>query len=402
MTATEPPGIRPRSGPRFLKLACLGTASSCSARSRNPRQQQPKWHLPGATSSTPPTAPHPTQPSGPSRSAAKATATTSRRPTPTAPPTSSKRRQPRHHRPKEDRTGPDGIPRHYTSARLNTQNRFAQKYGRFEASIQLPTGKGIWPAFWLLGDNIPSAGWPKSGEIDILETIGAPSTMYSNPPRPRLQWSARHLRQIRASPRPGRRHRLPSLRRRVGTQRHQVLLRRPPHRPSHPSRPSSRHHLGLRPPLLHHSEPRRRRQLARQPRRNHRLPATDAGQLRPRLHQKTKIPRNHRHPPTNQNRAGHDYDRPSRQFKRTGLSTSGLTRFLNRARIAVGLHGEVDVLLTDDATLRRLNKTFRGKNKSTDVLSFPAADELSSTSPATSPSRSKPPPARPPPTATAS
>lgn len=56
------------------------------------------------------------------------------------------------------------------------------------------------------------------------------------------------------------------------------------------------------------------------------------------------------------------------------LSKSGLTRFLNRARVAVGLFGEVDVLLADDATLRRLNKTFRGKNKSTDVLSFPAAE----------------------------
>jgi probable rRNA maturation factor len=60
--------------------------------------------------------------------------------------------------------------------------------------------------------------------------------------------------------------------------------------------------------------------------------------------------------------------------KPTGLSTSGLSRFLNRARKAVGLRGEVDVLLTSDATLRRLNKTFRGKNKSTDVLSFPAAE----------------------------
>ena len=48
---------------------------------------------------------------------------------------------------KEDLTGPGGIPRHYTSARLNTQNRFSQKYGRFEARMQLPTGKGIWPAF---------------------------------------------------------------------------------------------------------------------------------------------------------------------------------------------------------------------------------------------------------------
>jgi probable rRNA maturation factor len=55
------------------------------------------------------------------------------------------------------------------------------------------------------------------------------------------------------------------------------------------------------------------------------------------------------------------------------LSKSGLTRFLNRARDAVGLMGEVDVLLADDATLRRLNRTYRGKNKATDVLSFPAA-----------------------------
>ncbi|MDW5267266.1 MULTISPECIES: rRNA maturation RNase YbeY [Acidobacteriaceae] len=56
------------------------------------------------------------------------------------------------------------------------------------------------------------------------------------------------------------------------------------------------------------------------------------------------------------------------------LSKSGLTRFFNRAREAVGLHGEVEVLLADDATLRSLNKTFRHKNKATDVLSFPAAE----------------------------
>ena len=80
---------------------------------------------------------------------------------------------------KEDVTGPDGIPRHYTSARLNTQNHFAQKYGRFEARIQLPTGKGIWPAFWLLGDDHETIHWPNCGEIDILETIGASDTMYS-------------------------------------------------------------------------------------------------------------------------------------------------------------------------------------------------------------------------------
>ncbi len=59
------------------------------------------------------------------------------------------------------------------------------------------------------------------------------------------------------------------------------------------------------------------------------------------------------------------------------LSSSGLARFLNRARLAVGLTGEVEVLLTGDATLRRLNKGFRGKNKATDVLSFPAPPEIS-------------------------
>jgi probable rRNA maturation factor len=59
------------------------------------------------------------------------------------------------------------------------------------------------------------------------------------------------------------------------------------------------------------------------------------------------------------------------------LSSSGLTRFLNRARRAVGLAGEVDVLLADNTTLRRLNNTFRGKNKPTDVLSFPAHAEIS-------------------------
>jgi probable rRNA maturation factor len=60
----------------------------------------------------------------------------------------------------------------------------------------------------------------------------------------------------------------------------------------------------------------------------------------------------------------------------TTLSPSGLTRFLNLARTAVGLKGAVDVLLTGDAALRQLNKNFRGKNKPTDVLSFPTPPEI--------------------------
>lgn len=56
-----------------------------------------------------------------------------------------------------------------------------------------------------------------------------------------------------------------------------------------------------------------------------------------------------------------------------GLSRSGLSRFVRTAQTAVGLDGEVEVLLADDRTLRRLNRQFRGKDKPTDVLSFPAA-----------------------------
>jgi beta-glucanase (GH16 family) len=73
---------------------------------------------------------------------------------------------------KETLTGPDNITRDYTSARLLTRNKFSQTYGRFEARIKLPYGQGIWPAFWMLGDNINTAGWPTCGEIDIMENIG--------------------------------------------------------------------------------------------------------------------------------------------------------------------------------------------------------------------------------------
>ena len=62
--------------------------------------------------------------------------------------------------------------RDYTSARITTQNKFDFKYGRIEARIKLPYGQGIWPAFWMLGDNINSVGWPACGETDIMEMVG--------------------------------------------------------------------------------------------------------------------------------------------------------------------------------------------------------------------------------------
>jgi len=60
----------------------------------------------------------------------------------------------------------------YTSARLKTQGLFDQKYGRFEARMKLPQGKGIWPAFWMLGNNFEQVGWPQCGEIDVMEYLG--------------------------------------------------------------------------------------------------------------------------------------------------------------------------------------------------------------------------------------
>jgi beta-glucanase (GH16 family) len=60
----------------------------------------------------------------------------------------------------------------YTSARMLTQGKWSWTYGRMEARIKIPRGQGIWPAFWMLGTNIDSVGWPLCGEIDIMENIG--------------------------------------------------------------------------------------------------------------------------------------------------------------------------------------------------------------------------------------
>jgi len=57
----------------------------------------------------------------------------------------------------------------YTSARINTRDRFAVRYGRIEARMRLPGGQGLWPAFWMLAQDSPYGDWPASGEIDIME-----------------------------------------------------------------------------------------------------------------------------------------------------------------------------------------------------------------------------------------
>ena len=73
-------------------------------------------------------------------------------------------------------------PCQYTSARLDSTFKF--QYGKIEARIRAPVGRGIWPAFWMLGSNIQSVGWPECGEADIQETIG--SLPYS-------QWAHVHV-----------------------------------------------------------------------------------------------------------------------------------------------------------------------------------------------------------------
>lgn len=60
----------------------------------------------------------------------------------------------------------------FTSSRITTQNKQSFKYGRIDIRAALPFGQGLWPALWMLGENISTVGWPKCGEIDIMELVG--------------------------------------------------------------------------------------------------------------------------------------------------------------------------------------------------------------------------------------
>jgi beta-glucanase (GH16 family) len=71
----------------------------------------------------------------------------------------------------------------YTSARLKTQGLFSFQYGRVEARMMLPESQGMWPAFWLLGDNIVTSSWPACGELDVMEHIDG-----SNPQNEGYDW----------------------------------------------------------------------------------------------------------------------------------------------------------------------------------------------------------------------
>ena len=76
---------------------------------------------------------------------------------------------------KEDYSG-----RQYTSGRINSLNKRFFKYGKVEARIKFPAGGGTWPAFWMMGNDYSSVGWPSCGEIDIIEHIGNDPRMLSN------------------------------------------------------------------------------------------------------------------------------------------------------------------------------------------------------------------------------
>jgi beta-glucanase (GH16 family) len=67
----------------------------------------------------------------------------------------------------------------YTSARLTTKGRLAVRYGVVQARMRLPPGQGMWPAFWMMGQDFDAAGWPRCGEIDVMENFGTDPRMVS-------------------------------------------------------------------------------------------------------------------------------------------------------------------------------------------------------------------------------
>lgn len=101
----------------------------------------------------------------------------------------------------ENYTGADGVTREYTSARLKTQGLFSQAYGRIEARIKIPEGQGMWPAFWMLGEDITSVGWPRCGEIDIMENVGKePGTVHGSLHGPSTERATSDLTSIFSLP----------------------------------------------------------------------------------------------------------------------------------------------------------------------------------------------------------
>jgi beta-glucanase (GH16 family) len=69
----------------------------------------------------------------------------------------------------------------YTSGSINTLGKASWQYGRVEVRAKMPKGRGVWPAIWMMGDDRPKVGWPRCGEIDIMEFVGmAPGVVHAN------------------------------------------------------------------------------------------------------------------------------------------------------------------------------------------------------------------------------
>ncbi|EKB47337.1 glycoside hydrolase family 16 protein [Cecembia lonarensis] len=78
--------------------------------------------------------------------------------------------------------------RDFTSSRIKTQGRQSFKFGRIDIRAALPKGQGIWPALWMLGDNIDRVGWPRCGEIDIMEMVGGSANGRDNTVHGTVHW----------------------------------------------------------------------------------------------------------------------------------------------------------------------------------------------------------------------
>jgi Glycosyl hydrolases family 16 len=169
----------------------------------------------------------------------------------------------------------------YTSARLVSRDRVSLTYGLVQARIRLPRGRGLWPAFWMLGQNLDQVGWPQCGEIDVMENFGKdPTVVHGTVHGPGYAGGAGvtasyradasladdfHLYAVCWEPElvPGR----PALQHRDA--------RRPAGQP-----------LGLRPRLLPAPQPGRGRHLLGHPRPVSNIPPGHAGRLHPHIRQR--------------------------------------------------------------------------------------------------------------------
>jgi hypothetical protein len=157
----------------------------------------------------------------------------------------------------------------YTSARLKTQGIYSVTYGRIEARMKLPEGQGIWPAFWMLGANITKVGWPKCGEIDIMEAPGhEPHKLHGTLHGPGYSGNKGHDLARPEIPQ----RRLPCVRRGLVAGTDRVVAGRRRLSRGHPRILARRGSVGLRRrALFPAAEPGGGRSLARLPRRHYAL-----------------------------------------------------------------------------------------------------------------------------------